>query len=222
MKSLIRTSLLVFGSFLCLAFLAVEGKAQCQDCGVDFCVGTATGFQGCIMTAQSCTLFGICPIPIIDRNGNPRNSCQVKPLPVSHVNIPDSMITEIGALDPDMAMALISIRNIRAEFVEGKIRLFPLEFTASDVQNSLGPLGDGSNIDSIRVRRKNAAAQSLPPVIYRFSIQSDKAGNISTLKVVPEDSAVRRSVNISLDTFLKGKSENVFTIFEAVSWQYKP
>lgn len=223
MKNIIKRSTMIVGLFLCLMFTAAESKAQCVGCVPAppgwMCMGTTMpGGQGCITDGQTCTLIGTCT-PILDRNGNTRSSCAVKSLKVPQVEIPDSLISEVGRQDPEFAIVLITIRDIRAEFREGKTNIMPAGYTEADVLNHLNLLRTDPYFNTVKDRIKAALANSETPTSYRFSIATDASTKASVLRVVREGlTNARGSLEIILGSASGGAKDEPAT-FKAISWQ---
>jgi hypothetical protein len=226
MKKSQKVSLLsLITVILAFSIFALETQAQCVQCTLEsegwVCTGTTSGGSGCVTKGANCTLIGIC-FSGSGRVGQESNcsSKALKALDHSLVNVPDSVIREIGHLNPQAALALISIRDIKLEFNVGKVSLFPIELTTEDVERHLTLPESSDYFKEQKMKVRKAFASKQEPIVYEFHLNKDEDANafslsLKAMRPIPSSS----SFEINLSKVSEGSGENNSTRFDAISWQ---
>lgn len=207
------------------SIFALETHAQCVQCTLEsdgwMCTGTTAGGGGCVTKGANCTLIGIC-FSGSGRVGQESNCSPkaLKALDHSLVYVPDSVIREIGHLNPQAALALISIRDIKLEFNIGKVSLFPIELTTEDVEKHLTQPESSDYFEERKAKARKAFASKQEPIVYEFHLNKDDDANafslsLNALRPIPSSS----SFEINLSKVSVGSGENKSTRFDAISWR---
>jgi hypothetical protein len=182
------------------------------------CTGTTAGGGGCITKGESCTVILVC-----SNNGEgfvKESKCSPEVLNHALVNVPDGVIREIARLNPQAAIALISIRDIKLEFDVGKVNLFSIERTAEDVEKHLTLPESSDYFEEQRVKIRGAFANKQAPIVYEFFLNRDDEANTFSLRLKAVNSAESpSSFEINLSKVSPGRKGNKSISFNAVSWQ---
>lgn len=205
------------------SILTLESKGQCVQCTPAppgwMCTGTTAGGGGCITKGLECTVIDTCFYNGGDFRAGAESQCSPKALGYSLVNVPDGMIRAIGRINPQAAIALINIRDIKLEFKEGKVNLLPLEFTAEDVEKHLTLSESSAYFEEQKAKAREAFAQKQEPIVYEFHLSSDDDANAYSLRLgVVNPAGSSSSFEIVLSKKAAGRGLLKSVRFDATSW----
>ena len=221
MKTISKAFFVVLGS-LCLMLLPSTGNAQCVQCAPAppsgwICVPAQIGGGGCTTDGGSCTLISPCT-PGGDRTTG--GGCAPKALSNPQLAIPDSIIREIGAADARLAVTLISLGKIKAEFSMARINLSTLEYTLDDVENQLTQPADSPYFKLLVQRVNETLAKDRTIVTYDVTIAENRGSNSFTLNVSPAGKS-GAAVELVLQRATFGEGKNLSEGFKAISYQIR-
>jgi hypothetical protein len=149
---------------------------------------------------------------------SPEN-CKVKAIANPLVSIPDSMIREVGASEPRLALALINVRDIKVEFDVARVNFTSLEYTFDDVENHLTQAPGSPYFEQLGKRMKESYAKNPHVFTYDVSITAGRTGGSSNLSV--SLAGGEKSIQIELQPATFGKGKDISEGFKAVSYQIK-
>jgi hypothetical protein len=218
------TILFVFSIFL------VQANAQCVQCTPAppgwICTGTTKiGGSGCLPEGENCTLIGTCTpendSPELGGNSpGKKGDCSLKILKKPLIIMSDSIIHDLSRANPRVALALINIRSIKAEFKEGKISFAPIELTDKDVEKQLTLPKSSRYFEERAAKIKEAFASQQEPIVYEFFFDRDDSANIFSLRisaVSPNESTSSFKFNLSKISSKRNPSDLIQ--FEVISWE---
>lgn len=226
----VRSLLMAIG-FLCLSGAGYAALAQCVGCAPAppngfVCVPTSGGGQGCITDGGSCTLVGAClpgndgpPIDTGPVGRQAPSSCKLKMLTNPQVSIDESMIRAVAGADTRLAIALINVSKIRAEFTTARISFSSLDYTLDDVNNHLSQAPDSAYFREIRKQAGENLASGKNVISYQVSIGENRAGG-TTLTVSPMNGK-GASVDVELQRATFGRGVTASEGFKALTFQVR-
>jgi hypothetical protein len=148
------------------------------------------------------------------------SKCSAKVLTHSLVNVPDEMIRDIGLLNPQAALALISVRNIKMEFNEGRVNLFPIKLTTEDVEKHLTLPKSSDYFEAQEAKIREAFANAQAPIGYEFFLNRDDNANAFSLRIkAVSPTGTPSSFEINLSKVSAGRGEDESIRFDATSWR---
>lgn len=214
--------LLVVSLFTSFVFV-IEGNAQCVRCVPAppgwMCEGSSTpAGAGCITDGGNCTLVETCNPGNNDIAGNGKG-CELKTLKKPQVEIPDSLIREVGQVDPHAALALISVRNIKIEYSHLKVNFAAVELTRDDVEKRL-TLADYYNSEyfkELNARSQDAFAKR-ETIIYEVVLNKETDNPSLTITLLSQDKSAT-SFEINLSKVTEGRGGDASVSYEATSWK---
>lgn len=218
---------LVLSLFLGLVvtlFAAHSTQAQCVKCVPAppgwMCMAGSPGGEGCITDDLSCTLVvpcfctgEFCPEGL---KANKANKIKIE--------ITDNLIREVGKVDPQMGIVLVSIRNLPpAGYREGVVNTAKLDLTFDDVESHLKTGTDLANYKAdLRTRISDSFTTSSETDAYAFSVLSpgDKEGRL-VLQIIPNQlkgGSAFPGIQIDLSATESAKEGSISTL-NALGWR---
>lgn len=223
MKTLIKTVFLAVAMVFCAA-LAAPSYAQCVNCAPAppsgfVCVPSAMGGNGCSTDGGSCSLVGGPCVPDKDApEGRAPESCKLKLLKNSQVSVADSFIREVGGIDPRLAIALLNVSRIKAEFTFARINFSSLIYTFEDVDNHITQSFDSPYFKQIKKLSAEHLTKDGIVITYEVLISENRGGSYS-LTISPLNGGTAIELNLQPATFGTGKNQSEG--FKATSYQFK-
>jgi len=177
-------------------------------------MGATIGGEGCVTEGLTCTLVGTCTHG--DGLAGSEVKCETKTLKNPLIDISSPMIRQVAAVDPRLAMALASVREIRADFKLGTMSFVPVDITISDVENRLRIRGvNYFKSNEFKELKKQAAAliaEGRDPIVYDISVGDSSQGPVL---VFTNAETKRVAIQVVLAKGERRGGENFFT---ARSW----
>jgi hypothetical protein len=144
----------------------------------------------------------------------------VKGLSNPQVSISDSIIREIGAVDPRLALVVLNVSRIKAEFTVARVNFTPVVYTFDDVEIQLTRPSDPAYLKQLQQRISDSFANGGSVVSYEVLI-SPNTGTDSFNLSVSRTGETGESVDVNLQRASFGKGKNQSQGFKAVSYQIK-
>lgn len=209
----------LFASFALLITFSFSAYGQCVRCVPAppgwMCMGATIGGEGCITEGLTCTLVGTCTPG--DGLAGSEAKCETKTLKNPLIDVSSAMIRQVAAVDPRLAMALASVREIRADFKLGTMSFVPVDITISDVENRLKNRGVNyfKSNEFKELKRKAAAviADGRPPIVYDITVGDSSQGPVLILT-----NAETKSVAIQVVLAKGERRSDRESFFTARSW----
>jgi hypothetical protein len=228
MKTLNKIAFFAVAAIFCFLALTIQSSAQCVSCAPAppsgfVCVPTGSGGNGCMTEAGTCQLVGgpcVPPDKEAPEGRGTSESCKLKLISNSHVSISDSIIREVGAIDTRLAIALINVSRIKAEYNFARISFSSLNYTFDDVENHLAQPGGSAYFKQIKKLAGESLAKDGIVITYEISIHENRGANSHVLSITPVEGA-GMSIDLDLQSATFGKGKYQSEGFKAVSFQFK-
>ena len=198
-----------------------SAQAQCVKCVPAppgwMCVSAGQGGEGCITDALQCTLVNpctctgeFCPEGLRSLETN-----KIK------IDIPDSIIREVGKIDSNLAVVLVTLRRLPpAGYLEGIVNLASIDLNIDDVESHLGT---GSALmqykDDLKQRVERSFAEGLPPISYTFNLT--KVPEKYSMRIepsVPKSGIAGNGIEIDFSATESGKDSGTNTL-TVIAWR---
>ncbi|MGD9629969.1 MAG: hypothetical protein AB7V18_12055 [Pyrinomonadaceae bacterium] len=212
----------LFLALLGISLLTNELYAQCVQCSPHasgfYCTSAASGGGACKTQDFSCTLIGVCiPNSDVAPTQGGKGTCSLKSTKNPFISVDNSIVKAVGYADARLALAILNVRNIKAEFGEARVTFASVEYDSRDVENQLIQPVDPSYYAELEQRVRAASDKDPVTVTYIVTvgeIQSDTP----TLRISPA-TGNGSSVELRLQRSASAKDQS--SGFTAVQYQIK-
>ena len=184
---------------------AIPAFSQCVKCVPAppgwMCMAGSIGGEGCITDNLSCTLVNPCSCTGSECPDGLKSSSLSK----VKIAVPDSIVREVGRIDPQFGIVLVKLRNLPpAQFREGIISIASVDLDFSDVESHLLAGKEAVRYElELKQRISDSFTAGSPASTYSFVITENGAGEGMSLVIIPGDSstaALRSGIEFGVST----------------------